>query len=184
LFDAAYFNAQPRSAAMDKARLIERLNEAISLELTGLLQYNQYAQVITGVDRKIWQGFFKDAADEGLEHARKFAARVTALGGTPSVEPGVVIETTQLQEMLQNSLDHERHAVDLYTMALDVCADNAAYRNLLEDQILTETNDVEELEKYLGQVHRMPGHRAHRRAPRPAVPANGSSRTPPVSTPH
>jgi bacterioferritin len=168
---------------MDKARLIERLNEAISLELTGLLQYNQYAQVITGVERKIWQGFFKEAADEGLEHARKFAARVTALGGTPSIEVGMIHETVNLQDMLQNSLDHERHAVDLYTMALDLCADNPAYRNLLEDQILTETNDVEELEKFLGQVHRVPNHRNHRRAPRPAVPVhngNGNPKNPPV----
>ena len=163
---------------MDKTRVIDRLNEAISLELTGLLQYNQYSQVLTGVDRKIWQEFFKHAADESLEHARKFAAKVTALGGVPSVEPGMVHETAILQEMLQNSLDHERHAVDVYTQALDLCVDNVAYRNLLEDQVLAETEDVEELEKFLGQVHRLPSHRHHRRPPRPAVPTNGSPKTP------
>lgn len=159
---------------MDKARVIDRLNEAISLELTGLLQYNQYSMVLTGVDRKIWHDFFKHAADESLEHARKFAAKVTALGGVPSVEPGMVHETSILQEMLQNSLDHERHAVDIYTMALDLCADNPAYRNLLEDQVTQETDDVEELEKFLGQVHRVPSHRTHRRPPRPTVPSNGN----------
>jgi bacterioferritin (cytochrome b1) len=71
------------------------------------------------------------------------------------VEPEAVRQTSDLQEMLQNSLEHERRAVQVYTEALALCEDHAGYRNLLEDQIQAETEDVEELEKYLNQVQKV-----------------------------
>jgi bacterioferritin len=137
---------------VDKAKVIEKFNQAISLELGALLQYNQYAQVILGRERIVWTDFFKDAADESLSHARRFASRVVALGGTPSVEPEPVKQTTDLQEMLENSLAVEKRAVQVYTEALALCEDNPGYRNLLEDQIDDETQDVEELEKFLQKI--------------------------------
>ena len=137
---------------MDKPKLIEKLNQAISLELGALLQYNQYAQVLKGRERLVWSDWFKDTADEALSHARRFGSRVVALGGTPSVEPEAVKQTTDLHEMLQNSLDIERRAVKVYNEALALCEDHAGYRNLLEDQIDEETQDVEELEKFLDQI--------------------------------
>jgi bacterioferritin (cytochrome b1) len=63
-----------------------------------------------------------------------------------------VRQTTDIVEMLQFSLDHERKAVQVYTEALAFCEDNAGYRNLLEDQIEQEQDDCEEIEKYLNQV--------------------------------
>ena len=139
---------------MDKPALIDKLNEAISLELGALLQYNQYHHVLLGEPRKIWAGFFEEQSEEALSHAKKFASRVVALGGTPSCEPDAVKQTTDVMEMLNNSLQVERRAVKLYTEALALCDDSAAYRNLLEDQIQAETEDVEELEKYLNQVQK------------------------------
>lgn len=140
---------------MDKAALIDKLNEAISLELAGLLQYNQYSQVLLGTDRRIWEDFFKEASDESLSHARTFAERVVALGGTPSCEPEPVKQAEDVTEMLQNSLALEKRAVQIYNEALEIAGDNAGYRNLLEDQIDAETQDVEELEKYLNQVEKV-----------------------------
>jgi bacterioferritin len=137
---------------MDKPKLIEKLNQAISLELCGLLQYNQYSHVLTGPERRVWHEFFEDATTEALSHAKTFAKKVVALGGVPTVEPEAVKQTRDLHEMLTNSLALERRAVAIYTEALALCDDNPAYRNLLEEQIQTETDDVEELEKYLNQV--------------------------------
>lgn len=137
---------------MDKAKLVEKLNQAIGLELAGLLQYNQYAQVLLGQDRKVWSGFFTDAADEALTHVRKFASRVVALGGVPCVEPEAIKQTNALNEMLANSLEHERRALATYEEALILAQNSTAYRNLIEEQIQLETDDVEELEKFLNQV--------------------------------
>ncbi len=137
---------------MNKANLIEKLNEAIALELGALLQYNQYSQVLLGLERKVWSGWFKDQSNESLEHARTFASRVVSMGGRPTCEPQEALQTTDLKEMLENSLALERRAVQIYTEALKCCEDHAGYRNLLEGQIDTETQDVEELEKFLKQV--------------------------------
>jgi bacterioferritin len=139
---------------VDKPKVIQKLNQAIALELGALLQYNQYSHVLLGPERRVWHEFFEETADEAFSHARLFAKRVVALGGVPSVEPEPVRQTNDLTEMLANSLEVERRAVQIYTEALALCEDNAAYRNLLEEQISTETEDVEELEKYLNQVTR------------------------------
>jgi len=139
---------------MDKPRLIEKLNEAISLELCGVLQYNQYAQVLLGADRRIWQKLFTKSSDESLDHARLFAERVVALGGHPTCEPAAVKQTTDIQEMLANAIAHEKRAVAVYTEALKAAEGNVAYCNLLEDQIDEETRDTEEFQLYLGQVEK------------------------------
>src|SRR5690606_24850511 len=98
-----------------------------------------------------------DAVEESLDHARTFATRVVSLGGTPTCEPEAVKQTTELQEMLRNSLEIERRAVKVYTEALEFCGDHAGYRNLLEDQVQTETDDVEELEKFLREIKPVAG---------------------------
>lgn len=137
---------------MDKPNLIKKLNEAISLELGALLQYNQYSLVITGRERLVWGPWFHEQSEESFKHAQIFGSRVKALGGTPSVEPDAVKQASDLQEMLENALETEQRAVRLYTEALAHCEDHPGYRNLLEDQIDAETQDVEELEKFLDRI--------------------------------
>ncbi len=149
---------------MDKVRLISKLNEAVALELGALIQYHHYSQVITGQDRRIWHELFEDSSEEAFKHAKKFASRVVALGGTPAVEPVPTKQTSDLQEMLANSLDVERRAVQVYTEALSFCEDNPAYRNILEEQISEEQTDVEELEKYMGEIKKVGAAQPSRRA--------------------
>ncbi len=140
---------------MDKPKLIEKLNEGVSLELGALLQYNQYAQVITGRDRIVWSDWFGERAEQSFKHARMIGSRVAALGGTPSVEPDAVKQTKDLQEMLENSLELERRAVQIYSEALIYCTDHPGYRNMLEDMVDDETQDVEALEKYLDRLEQI-----------------------------
>jgi len=137
---------------MDKGKVIDKLNEAIGLELGAMLQYNQYAHVLLGTERPVWEPYFSGTSDEALSHARKFAAKVVALGGTPCCEPEPVKQTTELTQMLENSLAVELRAVHIYTEALALCEGNAAYCNMLEDQIESEVDDVEELEKFLRKI--------------------------------
>lgn len=141
---------------MDKARLVSKFNEAIALELQAVIQYNHNAQVLMGRDRRIWEKVFREMAEHGLEHSRKFGQRVVALGGIPTIEPAPVVQSTSADEMLRNALVLEQRLVAVYTEALEICKDNPAYRNLLEDQILDEVTDCEELERYMNQVQKLP----------------------------
>ena len=149
---------------MDNAKVIDKLNEAIGLELGALLQYNQYALVLLGQERVVWGPFFDEASNEALSHARKFAAKVVALGGTPCCEPIPVKQTNDLVQMLENSLEVERRAVAVYTETFGLCQGNVAYCNMLEDQIDLETDDVEELEKILRKIKPVASQQSARQA--------------------
>lgn len=139
---------------MDKAQVIQKFNEAIAVELQAFIQYNHNAQVLMGREKRLWEKVFKEMAEHGAEHARKFGQRVVALGGIPTIEAAPVKQATDADEMLRNALEVEKRLVQIYTEALDLCKDNPAYRNLLEDQILDEVIDVEEIEKYLNIVQK------------------------------
>lgn len=140
---------------MNKAAFVERLNHAISLELAAVIQYNHYASVLSGADRRVWHELFEEMSDGGLKDARTFAFRVTVLGGTPTTEPAPVRQATTIREMLSNALEHERALVAAYSAALAECEDHIAYRNLLEEQVEHEHHEVEELELYLDQVDKL-----------------------------
>lgn len=139
---------------MNKPAAIEKINHAIALELQAVIQYNQYGNALMGVDRRIWRSLFKEMSEGALEHARKFGFRVVALGGTPTIEHSPVKQASKIDEMLNNALELERNLVQAYIDALHECEDHPGYRNLLEDQIDHEQQEVEELEMFLNKVQK------------------------------
>jgi bacterioferritin len=151
---------------MNKAGLIEKLNRAISLELCAIIQYNQYANVLMGPDRRVWHELFEGMSEGGLKDARKFGFRVVALGGTPTVEPATVTQATEIRQMLENALALEQSLVQAYNEALAECQDHTAYRNLLEEQVQHEHDEVEELRVYLNKVEKAAQAPAQQRASR------------------
>ena len=140
---------------MNKPALVEKLNQAIALELGAVVQYNHYACVLSGPDRRVWHELFEHMSEGGLKDARKFGFRVTVLGGTPTTEHTPVRQASNITEMLTNALEHEKALVTAYTEALAQCADNPAYRNLIEEQIAHEHTEVEELELFLNKVQKL-----------------------------
>ncbi|MFB6345397.1 MAG: bacterioferritin [bacterium] len=131
--------------------LIDVLNEAVSLEYTGAVQYSQHSMLVTGKDKAIFEDFFEEGAEEGMEHAKLWGEKIVWLGGAPSAEVGTVRQSTDVEEMLEYDLEHEKKAVDVYSRALEVC-EHEPTQYLLEDHIIDEQEDVEEVQKYLGKV--------------------------------
>jgi bacterioferritin (cytochrome b1) len=142
---------------MNKPEFINKLNAAVALEYCAVIQYNQYANVLTGADRRIWHGLFKDMSEGALEHARKFGFRVAALGGRPTIEHAPVKQASNINEMLANAIELEKSLVQAYTEALTQCEDHPAYRNLLEDIIQHEQDEVDELTVYANKVEAVQG---------------------------
>ena len=54
---------------MARADLIDNLNKALSLELTGVIQYSQHSYLDTGIDREEFRGFFRGQAKAATDHA-------------------------------------------------------------------------------------------------------------------
>lgn len=131
--------------------LIDVLNEAVSLEYTASIQYNQHSMLVTGSDKAVFEEFFREGAEEALDHAKLWGEKIVALGGSPSAEVGTIRQSTDLTEMLRMDLEVEKKAVEIYSRALEVC-DHEPTQYLLEDHVIDEQEDVEELQKYLGEV--------------------------------
>lgn len=131
--------------------LIGILNEAISLEYTATVQYNQHSMLLTGRDKLLFEDLFKDSAKESLGHAKMWGDRIVYLGGVPKGSVGPIFQSSNVMENLEKDLEIERRAVEIYTRAHRVCKHEPT-RYMLENHILDEDKDVEELQKLIGKV--------------------------------
>ncbi len=136
--------------------LIDILNEAVSLEYTAVVQYNQHSMLVTGRDKRLFEDLFKDSARESLDHAKIWGDRIVYLGGVPKVELGTIHQSHDITEMLHMDLEVERRAVEIYTRAHRACRHEPT-KYMLENHILDEDKDVEEIQKLLGQVGQAQG---------------------------
>ena len=133
---------------MARAELIENLNKALSLEISGVIQYTQHSFLVTGKDRIVYTEFFRDQADEAQKHAQVLGDKIVALGGVPTVEPATIRQSVNLDEMLKQDLELERDAMAAYMAAWNACDDNDLPQKFwLEGQISDEQMHIEELEK-------------------------------------
>jgi bacterioferritin len=133
---------------MASPELIENLNRVLSLELAAVIQYMQHSFLVTGTEREVYRGYFRKQSEESLSHANTLGDKVVALGGVPTVEPGMISQSTDLNEMLKQDLALEREALAAYMTAWESCKDDERpTRFQLEERIYQEQLHVDELEK-------------------------------------
>ncbi|MBL6791227.1 MAG: bacterioferritin [Methylophilaceae bacterium] len=117
---------------MDKNKtneVIEILNKIMEYELSGVVRYTHYALMITGRDRISLAQFFKDQASESLLHAQEAGEIITGLEGHPSVKISIIEESNKHStlDLLNESSNHEKEAVALYKLLLDIVKDESIY---------------------------------------------------------
>lgn len=133
---------------MASPELIDNLNRALSLELAGVIQYMQHSFLVNGVEREMYRSYFRKQSEESHDHATTLGDKIVALGGVPSVEPGMIRQSTNLQEMLKQDLALEREALSAYMAAWESCKDDERpTRFQLEERIYQEQLHIDELEK-------------------------------------
>ncbi|MCA9268439.1 MAG: ferritin-like domain-containing protein [Planctomycetales bacterium] len=134
---------------MAASALLEKLNDILRHEWTGVAQYAQAGFVIQGLWRPTYSAMFFGSAEESFGHAKKIGEKIVALGGVPTVERNPIKQTDDLTEMLKNALAFEQGAVDLYTEALQLAEGDRALVVLLEDILLEEQDGVDEITQLL-----------------------------------
>lgn len=137
---------------MNTAKVIDKLNEILKHEWTGVAQYAQQAFLVTGPWRQVFAGLFNEGAEESFKHARTIGDKIVALGGVPTIERNKIQQSRELDEMLEQALAFERAAVELYKQAIALCEDDRALVVLLEDILLEEQQGVDDLEKLVRQT--------------------------------
>ena len=111
----------------DKACAI--LNEIMEYELAGVVRYTHSAKIVTGPYRIPIVDFLKEQASESLVHAQGAGELIAGLDGHPSQKIAKIEETGQhtIRDILEESLEHELHAVGLYKKLLEEVEDSSIY---------------------------------------------------------
>lgn len=114
---------------LDQKKAIDLLNAIMEFELAGVVRYTHYSLMVTGPNRIPIVGFFKAQASESLLHAQQVGEILTGLDGHPSLKIATMEESYKhsVKDILEESLFHERTALDLYKKLLEVVADASVY---------------------------------------------------------
>jgi bacterioferritin len=114
---------------LDREKTLEVLRSIMELELAGVVRYTHYALMITGPNRIPIVDFFKAQATESLLHAQQVGEILTGLEGHPSLQIAPMEESYQhtVKDILQESLSHEKNALDMYKKLLNVVKDASIY---------------------------------------------------------
>jgi bacterioferritin len=150
------FGDKRGESAMTKAqaardRVIEQLNRILQLELAGVTRYLHYSFLVFGPGRIPIVSFFREQAQEGMQHAILMGEKITALGGHPTI----VVESPpeppkhDTRTLLAESVEFEKRGLAEYRKLLALCGDDVALEELVRGQIRAEAEHVEEVEKML-----------------------------------
>ena len=136
---------------MDKAKLIEKLNEDLANEYQAVIMYTTYAASVSGPHRPALRSFFQAEIPEELAHAQFLADKIAALGGKPTTQPAPVPEAATPRAMLEAVLQAEKETIARYVERMKQAEAYGDYglANDLQEIISEETRHKEETEKLL-----------------------------------
>ena len=101
------------------------LNEIVEYEMAGVVRYAHSSLMVTGPFRTPIVGFLQEQANESLAHALQAGEFITGFDGHPSQKISQIKENNihSIQQILQESLDHEQYAIALYKKLLEPADD-------------------------------------------------------------
>ncbi len=137
---------------MSNEQVLKILNRIMELELAGVVRYTHYALMVYGYNRIPIVDWLQKNADEGLTHARQAGELVTWLGGHPSLAIGPLLESHKhdIGDILAESLEHEREALNAYYALLDLVRDkDVRLEEYARDMIAAEVAHQDEVNKML-----------------------------------
>ena len=114
---------------LDSPEVCVILNEIMEYELAGVVRYTHSSMMVSGPYRLPIVTFLKEQATESLLHAQQAGELIAGLDGHPSQRIAKIEETHKhsIENILQESLGHELHALGLYKKLLGSVADRSIY---------------------------------------------------------
>jgi bacterioferritin len=114
---------------LDLKATTDILNTIMEFELAGVVRYTHYSLMVTGPNRIPIVQFFKTQAAESLLHAEQAGEILTGLEGHPTLRIAPLEETYKhsVQDILQESLNHEKKALDMYKELLSTVENASVY---------------------------------------------------------
>ena len=105
------------------------LNSIMEYELAGVVRYTHSSMMVSGPYRLPIVTFLKEQASESLMHAQLAGEKIAGLDGHPSQKIAKIEETNRhtIKDILEESLEHELHALNLYKKLLDSVENKSIY---------------------------------------------------------
>lgn len=114
------------------------LNKAIAREIGVSVQYMWQHVMALGMKSPEIKDVFEDIAIEEMKHAEKIAERMFYLGGIPTTKPTPIEVGKSLKEMIENDLQAENEAIEMYKEIIDMASEKGdSTTRLLFEEILT-----------------------------------------------
>ena len=140
------------------AKVIKQLNDALSWELTAIVQYMVQAETCQNWGYARLGAYLKRRAIEEMHHAEGLIERIVFLDSVPDVEVALTPKLgSNVQQQLEGDLKDEKDAVRQYNIAIRVCADSAdnGSRDLFQGMIKDEEHHADFLESQLHSIEEM-----------------------------
>jgi bacterioferritin len=131
------------------------LNEALSEELTAINQYFLHAEMCESWGYKKLSGYIKKESIDEMKHAEALVERILFLEGTPNMSKYQKLNVGQtVPEMIQNDLQVEYGAVEMYNRIIDVAAkkNDQGTVELLKKLLKDEEAHLDGLEEEAGKI--------------------------------
>jgi bacterioferritin len=127
---------------MASKELMDRMNQAIAMELQVSIQYMWQHVTVPGINAESVGGVFRKIAIVEMKHAEAIADRLDYLGGAITTKPTPIEVGKGVREMLEIDKKAEESGITLYKgiIALAAKEGDAVTRKLFED-ILTQEED-------------------------------------------
>ena len=105
------------------------LNSIMEYELAGVVRYTHSSMMVSGPYRLPIVTFLKEQASESLMHAQLAGEKIAGLDGHPSQKIAKIEETNRhtIKDILEESLEHELHALNLYKKLLASVENKSIY---------------------------------------------------------
>ena len=136
----------------DPQKLIHDLNVALPLQYRSALALAIAAGTVPGPAGIALSAELRSFAQHNLGDVERLAARITSLGGVPTVDVAPLEASSDWRESLRAIVAYEYEALDALVEAIPAKADDAegeATEHLLEHMVLHKRDALEVLERAL-----------------------------------
>jgi len=133
-------------------KVCDILNKIVEMEMAGVVRYAHSSLMVTGPNRIPIVAFLQEQANESLAHALQAGEYITGFDGHPSqkITPIEENHNHSVQQILEESLEHEKSAVDMYKELLVEVADaSIMLEEYARGQIGMEEQHALEIKKML-----------------------------------
>ncbi|MEM0900052.1 MAG: bacterioferritin [Pseudomonadota bacterium] len=138
--------------------VIERLNEALYLELGAINQYWLHYRLLDDWGYAKLAKKEREESIEEMHHADNIMERIIFLEGHPNLQTVAPLRIGQnIKEVLECDLAGEKDAWDSYTKSRDICEKAGDYvsKNLFEELVKDEEGHIDFLETQLDLLDKL-----------------------------